>query len=62
LYARARRGEIRGFTGIDDPYESPRHPEIQIDTTKLTPEENAHCILNLLIERGFVRPDSLDIN
>jgi sulfate adenylyltransferase len=60
LYARARRGEIRGFTGIDDPYEAPRHPEIRVDTTNLTPEENAHCILKLLIERGFVRPDSLD--
>jgi sulfate adenylyltransferase len=60
LYAKARRGEIRGFTGIDDPYEVPRHPELRIDTIRLTPEENAHCILNLLVERGFVRPDSLD--
>jgi sulfate adenylyltransferase len=60
LYAQARRGEIQGFTGIDDPYEVPRHPEIQIDTINHTPEENAHSILKLLVERGFVRPDSLD--
>jgi sulfate adenylyltransferase len=60
MYARARRGEIQGFTGIDDPYEAPRHPEMQVDTTQYTAEENAHMILNLLIERGFVRPDSLE--
>ncbi len=62
LYARARRGEILGFTGIDDPYEAPRHPELRIDTTTYTAEENAHRILNLLVEHGFVRPDSLAVD
>jgi adenylylsulfate kinase-like enzyme len=55
LYAKARRGEIRGFTGIDDPYEPPHHAEITLDTVAHTPEENAHSILDHLIQRGFVR-------
>ncbi len=55
LYARARRGEIKDFTGIDDPYEPPRHPEIRLDTVAHTPEENAHSIVNFLVQRGFVR-------
>jgi len=55
LYAKARRGEIKGFTGIDDPYEAPRHPEIRLDTVGYLAEENAHRILDYLIERGFIR-------
>ena len=57
LYARARRGEIVGFTGIDDPYEQPQHPELVIETLHHTPEENARMILDMLIERGFVRTE-----
>lgn len=55
MYAKARRGEIKGFTGIDDPYEAPQNPEIRLDTVSHTPEENAHLIMNYLAERGFVR-------
>jgi sulfate adenylyltransferase len=55
LYAKARRGEIKGFTGIDDPYEAPLHPEIHLDTVKNSPEENARSILNVLQKKGFVR-------
>jgi sulfate adenylyltransferase len=55
LYAKARRGEIKGFTGIDDPYEPPLNPEIRLDTVNRTPEENARMILDYLIEKGFVR-------
>ncbi|GAB4241377.1 MAG: bifunctional sulfate adenylyltransferase/adenylylsulfate kinase [Acidobacteriota bacterium] len=55
MYAKARRGEIKGFTGVDDPYEPPEDPEIRLDTTQHTPEENARRILEYLIERGFVR-------
>ena len=55
LYAKARRGEIKGFTGIDDPYEGPRHPEIRLDTVNCAAEENAHRILNYLVEQGFIR-------
>jgi sulfate adenylyltransferase len=55
MYARARRGDIKEFTGIDDPYEPPRHAEITLDTVTHTPEENARRIVAYLIERGFVR-------
>jgi sulfate adenylyltransferase len=55
MYAKARRGEIKGFTGIDDPYEPPLHPEITLDTTAHTPEENAGLILDYLVRKGFVK-------
>ena len=54
LYAKARRGEIKGFTGVDDPYEPPPNPEIRLDTVAHSPEENAKLILAYLIEQGFV--------
>lgn len=54
MYAKARRGEIKDFTGIDDPYEMPQNPEITLDTVGYTPEENARLILRYLTERGFV--------
>lgn len=55
LYAKARRGEIKGFTGIDDPYEEPLNPELVLDTVDTTPEENARLIISFLKERGFIR-------
>ena len=55
LYAKARRGEVKGFTGVDDPYEPPHNPEVVLDTVKQTVEENARRILGQLVERGFVR-------
>ena len=55
LYARARRGEITGFTGIDDPYERPEHPEIVIHTVDTAPQDNAREIIRYLIEWGFLR-------
>jgi len=55
LYAKARRGELTGFTGIDDPYEPPLNPEITLDTVAKDPEENAQIILAHLLENGFVR-------
>jgi sulfate adenylyltransferase len=55
MYAKARRGEIKGFTGIDDPYEPPQHSEITLETTVSTPEENARRIVNYLLEQGFLR-------
>jgi len=55
LYAKARRGEIKGFTGIDDPYEAPRHPEIHLDTVAHSPEESGRKVLEFLQARGFVR-------
>ena len=55
MYAKARRGEIKDFTGIDDPYETPEHPELTLDTVAYQPEDNARHILNYLIEAGLVR-------
>ncbi|MGF7147496.1 bifunctional enzyme CysN/CysC [Sphingomonas zeicaulis] len=49
LYAKARRGDLKNFTGIDSPYEPPEDPEIRIDTTSLTPEQAADLIVARLI-------------
>lgn len=54
MYARARRGEIKGFTGIDDPYEVPVDPNLVLTTTDCTPEDNARRIIDHLLERGFL--------
>ena len=48
LYKKARRGELKNFTGIDSPYEAPEHPEIYLDTTRTTPEEAAEAIVERL--------------
>ena len=55
MYAKARRGEIKDFTGIDDPYESPPNPELELQTTAVSAEENARIVLDDLRQRGFVR-------
>jgi adenylylsulfate kinase len=47
LYAQARRGEIRNFTGIDDPYEVPDHPELSLDTRALSVEQAVNQVLAL---------------
>ncbi len=51
LYAKARAGELKNFTGIDSPYEPPEHAEIHIDTTKLGADEAADLIVEQLIKR-----------
>jgi sulfate adenylyltransferase len=56
MYAAARRGEIKGWTGIDDPYEAPDAAEIVVDTVNRTAQENARLILDYLIQQGFVLP------
>lgn len=57
LYAKARAGIIKGFTGIDDPYEEPENPEILIDTTVTSAEEAASDILLYLENEGFIAAD-----
>ena len=54
LYKKARRGEIRGFTGIDDPYEPPENPELIIKSGELTPQEGAMKLLGDLVEKGHL--------
>jgi sulfate adenylyltransferase len=58
MYAKARRGEIKHFTGIDDPYEVPPHPEITLDTLSQTAEENARLILSYLFNQGFIQKEA----
>ena len=48
LYAKARRGELKNFTGIDSPYETPEHPDLVIDTSKQSPESCALTVLGLI--------------
>jgi bifunctional enzyme CysN/CysC len=52
LYAKARAGELKNFTGIDSPYEPPERPEIHVDTTKMTAEEAADAIVDQLLKRS----------
>jgi sulfate adenylyltransferase len=56
LYAKARAGEIKGFTGVDDPYEAPLNPEVTIDTSKLSVQECADKIIETLLNLGYILP------
>jgi bifunctional enzyme CysN/CysC len=55
LYKKARRGEVKHFTGIDSPYEVPEHAELRVDTTALAPEAAADLIVRELARRGVIR-------
>jgi len=54
LYQKARKGEIKQFTGIDDPYEEPENSELRIDTTHQTVEESTHHIFSYLRKKGYI--------
>lgn len=54
LYKKALAGEIKGFTGIDDPYEAPENPEVVCDTLNETAEESLNKILDTLIHKGLL--------
>lgn len=54
LYARVRSGELKQFTGIDDPYEPPHHPELHVKTSEASVEECADVIINYLLTTGLV--------
>ena len=54
LYEKAFKGEIKGFTGVDDPYEEPGDPDVRIATEQHAPEESAQIILQHLEERGLI--------
>lgn len=55
LFKKARAGEIKGFTGVDDPYEEPLNPEIICETEKQTPEESAEKVIHKLAELGYLK-------
>jgi len=54
LYKKARAGEIKGFTGVDDPYEAPLNPEVVCDTANETVEESAQKVIDKLVELKFL--------
>ncbi len=54
LYAKARRGQLVNFTGIDSPYEPPENPELRVDAAKLSVDEAAELVIALLRERGRI--------
>ncbi len=54
LYAKARAGEIVGFTGVDDPYEVPEHAELEIDTTNTDPDEGVSTVIAFLVVSGLL--------
>ncbi|MEV4274829.1 adenylyl-sulfate kinase [Actinoplanes xinjiangensis] len=56
LYARARAGQLRGMTGIDDPYEEPTDAELTVDTTTMSVPEAVEMVLSHLVENGWVEP------
>lgn len=56
LYKKARAGEIKGFTGIDDPYEEPLEPELKLLTESAPPEELAAQVLRFLEDRRYLQP------
>jgi sulfate adenylyltransferase len=55
IYAKARAGLIKGFTGVDDPYESPEKPEVLVNATDMTPDEAAQDIILELQRQGYIR-------
>lgn len=55
LYARARSGALKNFTGIDDPYEAPIQPEVHVKTVGKTPKQNAREIIDYLIDAGYLQ-------
>jgi adenylylsulfate kinase len=59
MYEKARRGEIKEFTGVSDPYEPPETPEVHLRTHAETPEESAEHVLAFLVERGYLSADAL---
>jgi adenylylsulfate kinase len=56
LYKKARAGELKGFTGIDDPYETPEKPEVRIDATATTPQQAVEQLLSHLESIGLLKP------
>jgi bifunctional enzyme CysN/CysC len=54
LYAKARRGELPHFTGIDSPYEEPQAPELHLQADELTPQQAAERVIHKLRELGII--------
>jgi adenylyl-sulfate kinase len=59
LYKKALAGEIKGFTGVDDPYEVPEDPELVVDTMTETPDESLQNVLRTLVKLGYLESDEV---
>lgn len=59
LYKLVDEGKIKGFTGVDDPYEEPEHPELVVETNKETVEETIERIFAKLVELGYLEPEEM---
>jgi adenylyl-sulfate kinase len=59
LYKKALAGEITGFTGVDDPYEPPEHPELVVDTMRESPEESLEKVMSTLHRLGYLEDATL---
>jgi adenylyl-sulfate kinase len=59
LYKKALAGEIKGFTGVDDPYEVPENPELVVDTMTESPEESLQNVLRALVKLGYLDSDEV---
>ena len=53
LYARARKGEVKDFTGISAPYEAPEHPALELDTSRLSLEESVNRVVEMIMKNGL---------
>ena len=54
MYKKARAGQIKNFTGLDDPYEAPSNPDLEVDTEKQTPEECVQTIKNYFQDKNLI--------
>lgn len=62
LYKKARAGEIKDFTGIDSPYESPENPEITIKNINISIDDAANEVIEYLDSRGYLKPEQYEVN
>ena len=58
MYKKALAGEIKGFTGVDDPFDEPQNPEIICDTDQETPEQSAAKVITYLRKNGYLSPEA----
>ena len=57
LYKKALAGEIKNFTGVNDPYEPPENPDVVFDSDKESPEESAQKVITKIEELGYLEPE-----
>ena len=56
VYEKVRAGKIKGFTGVDAPYEEPQNPDLRLDTATMSIEECVDAVIAMCVERGVLPP------